>query len=98
MNKKLYLSTSLKIPPLVREESIHVCHMEQIKKPKMAISMVVVPYELQPEGNSRNNIKNYIYQTLLSKATYSAVRLYIFCLYKLPGNRTHNLCAASAML
>ncbi len=39
----------------------------------------------------------YIYQML---STYSAFRLYIFllsvCVF--PGNRTHNLCAANAML
>ncbi len=41
----------------------------------------------------------YIYQTLLSKATYSAFRLYIFLsVHVFPGNRTHNLCAANAML
>ncbi len=42
---------------------------------------------------------NYIYQTLLSKATYSAFRLYMFLsVHVFPGNRTHNLCAANAML
>ncbi len=40
----------------------------------------------------------YIYQTLLSKATYSAFRLYIYCQYVFPGSRTHNLCAANAPL
>ncbi len=30
--------------------------------------------------------------------TYSAFRLYIYCQYVFPGNRTHNLCAANAML
>ncbi len=40
----------------------------------------------------------YILQTLLSKAIYSAFRLYMFCQYVFPGNRTHNLCAANAML
>ncbi len=36
---------------------------------------------------------------LLSKATYSAFRLYIFLsVHAFPGNRTHNLCAANAML
>ncbi len=42
----------------------------------------------------------YIYQMLLSKVTYSAFRLYIFvlsvCVF--PGNWTHDLCAANAML
>ncbi len=39
-----------------------------------------------------DDILIYIYQTLLSKATYSAFRLYIFlsvCVF--PGNWTHNL-------
>ncbi len=41
----------------------------------------------------------YIYQTLLSKASYSAFRLYIFLsVHVFPGNQTHNLCAADAML
>ncbi len=41
----------------------------------------------------------YIHQTLLSKATYSAFRLYIFwSVHVFPGNRTHYLCAANAML
>ncbi len=35
---------------------------------------------------------------LLSKSTYSAFRLYMFCQYVFPGNRTHNLWAANAML
>ncbi len=37
-------------------------------------------------------------QTLLSKVTYSAFRLYIFCQWVFPGNWTHNLCAANTML
>ncbi len=41
----------------------------------------------------------YIYQTLLSKATYSAFRLFIFLsVHVFSGNRTHNLCTANAML
>ncbi len=41
----------------------------------------------------------HIYQTLLSKATCSTFRLYIFwSVHVFPGNRTHNLCAANAML
>ncbi len=36
----------------------------------------------------------YIYQTLLSKVTYSAC----VCVYVFSGNRTHKLCAANAML
>ncbi len=44
----------------------------------------------------------YIYQALLSKATYKVAldSAYIFvlsvCVF--PGNRTHNLCVANAML
>ncbi len=42
----------------------------------------------------------YIYQTLLSKATYIAFKLqfYILSALALPGNRTHDLGVASAML
>ncbi len=41
----------------------------------------------------------YIYETLLSKATYSAFRLYMFLsVHVFPGNRTHDLCTANAML
>ncbi len=37
--------------------------------------------------------------THLSKATYSAFMLYIYLsVHVFPGNRTHNLCAANAML
>ncbi len=46
----------------------------------------------------KNNI--YIYQTLLSKATYIAFKLqfYILSALAFPGNRTHDLGIASAML
>ncbi len=42
----------------------------------------------------------YIYQTLLSKATYIAFKLqfYILSALAFPGNRTHDLGVASAML
>ncbi len=41
----------------------------------------------------------YIYQTLLSKATYIAFKLqfYILSALAFPGNRTHDLGVASAM-
>ncbi len=46
------------------------------------------------------NIYIYIYQTLLSKATYIAFKLqfYILSALAFPGNRTHDLGVASAML
>ncbi len=40
----------------------------------------------------------YIYQTLLSKATYSTFGLHFLSVHVFPGNQTHNLCAANAML
>ncbi len=42
----------------------------------------------------------YIYQTLLSKTTYIAFKLqfYILSALAFPGNRTHDLGVASAML
>ncbi len=41
----------------------------------------------------------YIYQTLLSKAAYSAFRLCMFLsVHVISGIRTHNLYAANAML
>ncbi len=48
---------------------------------------------------SKKQFTFYIYQTLLSKATYSAFWLCIclsVCVF--PGNWTHNLCTANALL
>ncbi len=62
----------------------NLCHTCVINREYPLISLAIV--------------RSYIYQTLLTNATYSAFRLYIFSVCLFSGNWTHSLCAANAML
>ncbi len=56
------------------------------------------PYDAPLHVNFVIILYNKIYIYILSKATYSAIRLYIVLSVCVPGNWTHNFYAANAML
>ncbi len=72
----------------------------EVKKPEKCQIQNAIMLNKENINECKNlHLHLCIYQTLLSKATYMySGYTFVLSVCVFPGNRTHNLCAANAML
>ncbi len=93
LDRESYLpfsSEKVVLSGLNQERNLH--RSSTVYKLKLPKTIIWVDFDV------RDILHLCIYQTLLSKATYIQVINFFLSVHVFPGNRTHNLCAANAMI